>query len=158
MGVPPEVKVSAVRVRPWFSSRGPSRTSLPGQGFGSPTGARMSSRALRRPGNSTQPHRDSSPQTPRHLRVSAGISADRAARHFYRGSAKCQQRRAFSLAFAWRVGSVAPPLKIAVSWVRVPVSPSADQGRSEFGPGMPPFRPKPPGIPRKPTACPECSA
>jgi hypothetical protein len=40
--------------------------------------------------------------------------------------------------------------------VRVRVSPSADRGRSGFGPGMPASRPKPPRIPRKPTACPGC--
>jgi len=44
------------------------------------------------------PH--SSAQIPRHLRVSAGISAGRAARRYHRGSAKCQQTRAFLLASA----------------------------------------------------------
>ena len=44
------------------------------------------------------------------------------------GSAKCQQTRAFLLGSAWRVGSVAPRLKIVVSSVRFRVSPSPRPG------------------------------
>jgi predicted nucleic acid-binding protein len=45
-----------------------------------------------------------------------------------------------------------PDLPNVLTGVRLSLS--ADQGRSAFGPGMPPSRPKPPGIPRKPTVSP----
>jgi hypothetical protein len=66
----------------------------------------------------------SSAQTPRHPRVSAGISTGRAARCCRRRQREIPANTGLLLGSARRVGLVAPPLKIEVSAVRVRLSPS----------------------------------